>query len=567
MAELCHDLDINVHEMVDASMTKGHSIARWNPGPGVGGHCGIRGTLVMTEYGPRAIETIQKDDRVIAADGKLHSVVNVFEHAYVGDVTIVKVVGAPAVKFTPEHEFYVASDHRPNPGKDSWTSFKDAYGEIEFTALTEPVKVNAEKLEADKHYMFYPDIQGDPSIKAPAYVTEDYIRFLGWFASEGSLFIQPNSKRPRAVTLGLHTDELEYHEEIRDLLPKVSGNQHVSESIYKQNHSHVLKTYTSTFAERVLEDCGRYQEDRFVPSWILFGEEKWIPLYLRGLFCGDAMLKSDDIELTTTSSDLAYGAVLLLNRLGITASMKSRHRKNRRPSFEVSVAGADHIQTLYDLIGVTIPVKKKGTQIVHPYRNGKTFSRISSVTKEHYEGQVYDLEVEDDHTYLTSVGIVSNCLPIDPLYLSWVAKTKLGKEFKFGDLADSVNKGRPIYVVDRAEALLQSKNSTLKGADVLVLGVAYKPNVGDIRESPALDVVSELINRSAKVLTTDPHVTNWTLTPTLSIEDLHFAIGDFDLVILVTDHAAFDFNKIRSESKLVLDCRNVISPASNVEAL
>lgn len=164
-------------------------------------------------------------------------------------------------------------------------------------------------------------------------------------------------------------------------------------------------------------------------------------------------------------------------------------------------------------------------------------------------------------------GTGGHCLPIDPLYLSWLTETKLGRPFRFGNLADSVNKSRPNYVVNRAEALLLDKGMSLAGARILILGTAYKANVGDIREAPAFDVVSELLARGAYVKVCDPHVTNWTRTPVVSIEDLHSEIGTFQLSILVTDHKAFDYNKIRIEADLVLDCRNAFQSASNVVPL
>lgn len=165
-------------------------------------------------------------------------------------------------------------------------------------------------------------------------------------------------------------------------------------------------------------------------------------------------------------------------------------------------------------------------------------------------------------------GLVGgHCLPIDPLYLSWLTETKLGRRFRFGDLADSINKNRPIYVVNRAEALLIDKGMSLAGARVLILGTAYKPNVGDIRESSAFVIVDELLARGAYVKVCDPHVTNWIKTPVVSLEDLHSEIGTFQLSILVTDHEAFDYNKIRIEADLILDCRNAFPPSDNVVPL
>ena len=105
------------------------------------------------------------------------------------------------------------------------------------------------------------------------------------------------------------------------------------------------------------------------------------------------------------------------------------------------------------------------------------------------------------------------------------------------------------------------------GSSVLVMGLAYKPEVGDLRESPALAVVDGLTERGVAVTVLDPLVEGWTRTPTLNIEDMPSAVRDFDLVVVATDHAIFDYDKIATEAQQVLDCRNSMQPAENVVAL
>jgi len=164
-------------------------------------------------------------------------------------------------------------------------------------------------------------------------------------------------------------------------------------------------------------------------------------------------------------------------------------------------------------------------------------------------------------------GVGGHCLPVDPLYLAWQVRQTTGRRFLFADLADQVNKGRPRYVAQRVETLLAQVGSGIAGSNILVLGVAYKPNVADVRESPAIDVVNALAKRGAGVSVVDPYVTDWSLTPIVPFKDLSSRIGEFDVVVVVTNHRDFDYDQIGKLATLVLDCRNAIPPGPNVVRL
>lgn len=164
-------------------------------------------------------------------------------------------------------------------------------------------------------------------------------------------------------------------------------------------------------------------------------------------------------------------------------------------------------------------------------------------------------------------GVGGHCLPIDPMYLAWQTRVCLGRPFRFAELADDINLGRPHYVVQRTVALLRERGLPLHGAEILLLGLAYKPGVGDLRESPSVEVVKALTGLGAKVTVADPHITSWTLTPMLDLEDLTGAIANFSAVLVTTDHVEFDYDKIAAEAKVVLDCRNAMPRTDNVVPL
>ncbi|MGH7316178.1 MAG: nucleotide sugar dehydrogenase [Candidatus Rokuibacteriota bacterium] len=154
-------------------------------------------------------------------------------------------------------------------------------------------------------------------------------------------------------------------------------------------------------------------------------------------------------------------------------------------------------------------------------------------------------------------GIGGHCLPSDPHYLSW--RTRLtGYEAKFIAFADEINGGMPRYVVQLAIEALNDQAKAVKGARVLALGVAYKAGVGDIRDSPALEIMEALLARGARLDYTDPRVPQiqvaGQLLKSVAWEDADLAL--YDLVVLLTAHPEFESARLVQEARLVLDTRN-----------
>lgn len=154
-------------------------------------------------------------------------------------------------------------------------------------------------------------------------------------------------------------------------------------------------------------------------------------------------------------------------------------------------------------------------------------------------------------------GLGGHCIPIDPVYLSWKAKQQ-GIETRFIDLADSVNREMPAHVVNRVVEQLNDCGVALSNADVLVVGAAYKPDVSDTRESPAIDIIDRLEAWNASVEYHDPHV------PTLEVGEQTFEsvplttdrLAGSDCVVLVTDHSALDIDEMVEYASLIFDTRN-----------
>jgi len=159
-------------------------------------------------------------------------------------------------------------------------------------------------------------------------------------------------------------------------------------------------------------------------------------------------------------------------------------------------------------------------------------------------------------------GLGGHCIPIDPLYLSWKLKS-LKYNARMIDLASEINTNMPRYVVQRIQDLLNEHGKALHGARLLVLGVAYKPDVSDLRESPALDVIGLLRSKGATVEYYDPYVASlehegWELT---SVPDLMAAARAADCVVVVTDHTAIDYAALARQAVLIFDSRNALAAA------
>jgi UDP-N-acetyl-D-glucosamine dehydrogenase len=161
-------------------------------------------------------------------------------------------------------------------------------------------------------------------------------------------------------------------------------------------------------------------------------------------------------------------------------------------------------------------------------------------------------------------GLGGHCLPVDPLYLSWKARL-LDFEARFIDLAAQVNGHMPHYVVDVVSKALNERGKALKGSKILLIGVAYKSDVTDVRESPAFDIWKLLSQQKAKVFYHDPYVSKIEMDDqTLNSHPLNSkSLKQFDCVVIVTNHRVFDYDSIVKGSSLVIDTRNATKAVKN----
>ena len=167
-------------------------------------------------------------------------------------------------------------------------------------------------------------------------------------------------------------------------------------------------------------------------------------------------------------------------------------------------------------------------------------------------------------------GLGGHCIPIDPFYLAWKAK-QFGRHTKFIELAGEVNAQMPTYVVARLVAALNDRRLALRGSSVLLIGIAYKPDIDDIRESPAAEIIEQLWAGGAEVAYHDPHIARF---PKMRDHSIDLAsepltaetLTSADCVLIVTDHKAVDYDLIGRHATLVVDTRNAMDRVARPQA-
>ena len=165
-------------------------------------------------------------------------------------------------------------------------------------------------------------------------------------------------------------------------------------------------------------------------------------------------------------------------------------------------------------------------------------------------------------------GLGGHCIPIDPHYLSWKMRT-LDYKARFIELASEINAAMPEYVVDLVSDGLNGMSKSINGSNILLLGMAYKPDIDDVRESPALDVYSLLEAKGAKVSFHDPYVSEIKFDSRMesTIDLNHATLNQYDCVVITTNHSEYDIKAIVENSTLIVDTRNATAGIGNGEVI
>jgi len=241
----------------------------------------------------------------------------------------------------------------------------------------------------------------------------------------------------------------------------------------------------------------------------------------------------------------------------------------------VDDASLDAVRAFYDrLCKVTVPVSSpKVAELTKLLENTFRHVNIALVNELAMFAQDLDVDVWEAidaastkpfgfMPFRPGPGVGGHCLPIDPSYLSWKVRRTIGQSFRFIELANDINEHMPDYVVRRLMLALNAQGRALRGSRILVLGLAYKRNTADARESPAIAVAERLAALGADVRAADPHVRELTIDPRVTrVEATPEEAGAADAVVLVTDHDRFDLDAMVARARYVLDtCNRVRGP-------
>ncbi|ADU49773.1 nucleotide sugar dehydrogenase [Intrasporangium calvum] len=166
-------------------------------------------------------------------------------------------------------------------------------------------------------------------------------------------------------------------------------------------------------------------------------------------------------------------------------------------------------------------------------------------------------------------GVGGHCIPIDPNYLSHNVRARLGYPFRFVELAQEINATMPGYVVRRAQDALNDDAKALRGSTVLILGVTYKPDIADERESPAVPLARQLVAHGATVRFHDPKITQWRALGDAAtrVEDPSTAVAEADLTILVQNHREYDVDALAAAAQRFFDTRGVVTEGERIQRL
>ncbi|MFK0046430.1 nucleotide sugar dehydrogenase [Streptomyces sp. NPDC090741] len=232
------------------------------------------------------------------------------------------------------------------------------------------------------------------------------------------------------------------------------------------------------------------------------------------------------------------------------------------------------VETFYaDLVDKTVPVSSpKEAELAKLLENTFRHVNIALVNEIAMFARHLDIDVWQSIEAASSKpfgfmkftpgpGVGGHCLPIDPSYLSWRVQRELGQSFRFVELANDINSHMPEYVARRVMDALNTKRRSVNGSKILLLGLAYKKNTGDARESPAVRISQLLLDMGAKVRAADPHVVEGLKVDSrlVRVEPTRKELAAADVVVLLTDHDSFDYAMVTEHASFVLDCRNRLS--------
>jgi len=427
------------------------------------------------------------------------------------------------------------------------------------------------------------------SFPAVIEITANIARLVGYYLAEGCATIEKNNER---IRFSFHRKETEFIDDVCHILENEFG---VKTSIHHSKVDQVthIRVASVLFGNLLIDvlQCGRRSTEMQIPEVLLNASRENRIELLKGLLRGDGDVyvktgtnayekngrtyehrnATAEIGYFSSSPQLFQQVVYLLQSLGFTPTFK-------RTKPHLQMKGREQLEKMQDWLGGKgAKLKKYFTENLRR-TSSRTFKMLGEmmtvpvkaveIVKSTKPFEVFSVEVDDNHTFATSYGVfVHNCIPLDPHYLSWKARQH-GFDSQFISLAEQVNSGMPKYVFELVRDALNENEKSIKGAKILILGVAYKKDIDDMRESPALSIIDLLRAKGADVRYHDPFVAevhfdhSYTIgagDPLFNVDLTDDELKAADCVVICTDHSNIDYPRVLEFTPLVVDTRNALS--------
>jgi UDP-glucose 6-dehydrogenase len=427
------------------------------------------------------------------------------------------------------------------------------------------------------------------SFPAKVEITPNVARLIGYYLAEGCATTEKGNER---IRFSFHRKETEFIEDVCEILKSEFGVETSLNfsKVDQVTHIRVASALFGWFLVEVLK-CGKRSTEMQIPETLLNLSTAHKTELLKGLLRGDGdvYVKSGTnsyekngktYEHQNTTAEIGYFSsspklfqqvIYLLQEQGFTPTFK-------RTKPHLQMKGREQLEKMANWLG------EKSAKLQTYFANNlrkvqsktfKSFDELMTVPVKTVEiikttkpFEVFSVEVSDNHTFATSYGVfVHNCIPLDPHYLSWKARQH-GFDSQFITLAEQINSGMPKYVCGLVRDALNDNERSVKGAKILILGVAYKKDIDDMRESPALSVIDLLRSRGADVVYHDRFVPEVTFDHAYTIGDgeplynqdlTDELLNSADCVVICTEHSGVDYRRVCELSKVIVDTRNALS--------
>ena len=445
-----------------------------NAGMGDGGACLPSGQIVVTQNGPRAIETIEAGDRVLTRSGQLKPVIRKWERDYEGDILEITAEGMPPARVTTDHPMLRRIDGRSFVPDGRRNTLQHA---VDLLGMEHEIVANSLELG---DFLPWP-VPHEHVVTVPPHVNAEYLELAGWYLSEGSIEFTNRNGR---IAFALHRKERPVAERLCYLLtklspPKTSGRGAGARTVItERGENGLIVRYGSKALSKILiTDFGSGAANKLVPDWIIYGPQWIARALMKGMWQGDGHSSSlGGFMFSTISENMAHGMFLMLARENIPATMRdipprvSLKGQAHQRSFEVRVRNARFYDRMAEITGMPRPQHKDQKLYTRfPESSGAFHRKVIRMERTQYCGKVWNLWVDDDHTFVTTLGAVHNCHPRDNIALSWLARQYKLPYDAFGFLMEAREK--------HAQALAERlKAIASDGMQHVILGTAFKPD-------------------------------------------------------------------------------------------